>query len=315
VRLIHGLRPFDRPPAPKGSRLARISWSTDFVSRPPGVRRACALRTGVRAVSGAHFAVDCGSVLLALALSLAACAAHDGSADASGDAPEDRVDGAALCAPPLWERVATPQAFRDHCVAFEAATCARAFDDCPSLGYYDNEYGSLENCVEESPEFECGSDRPSWASSEIDEAVAAACLAAAPTVPCEAFTQEGGPEPCWFLERPLPPDPSGCLGATSGDVSVTLDQEASARWGRRVATLCVCLSPGDQLHVSYRFPPAAMDDALLTLLSPAGEAVATGSDYTPLSHTGVEAGSHVIVLHDRIDARAGVRADLEISID
>ena len=252
--------------------------------------------------------------LLALALSLAACAEHDGGADAVGDAPEDRADDAALCEPPLWERAPTPQDFRDHCVAFEAATCARAFDDCPTLGYYDNEYGSLENCLAESPDFECGSDRASWETSEIDEAVAAACLAALPTVPCEAFTQEGGPKPCWFLERPVPPDPAGCQGATSGDVTVTLDQETTAHWGRRVATLCICLSTGDYFQVTLRHPPVAMDDPQLTLLSPSGEALATGSDYTPLTHEAIETGSHVIVVHDRIDAYMGATADLAISV-
>ena len=60
MTLIHGLRPFDRPPAPKGSRLTRVSWSTVIASRPPGVRRACALRTAVRAVSGALLAVAHG---------------------------------------------------------------------------------------------------------------------------------------------------------------------------------------------------------------------------------------------------------------
>ena len=45
--LIHGLRPFERPPTPKGGRLARISCFTQSVSRSPGVRRAYALQTAV----------------------------------------------------------------------------------------------------------------------------------------------------------------------------------------------------------------------------------------------------------------------------
>ena len=55
--------PMPQAQTSKGSRMARVSCFTLIVSRSPGVRRAYALRTFVRAVYGATAAGEDGNCL------------------------------------------------------------------------------------------------------------------------------------------------------------------------------------------------------------------------------------------------------------
>jgi|GEM_PF-7109942 len=166
-----------------------------------------------------------------------------GESEAEESDPDDSETG--TCDLPTWKIEATPDALVDHCRSMKEAECARAFDDCPDLWLYGNEYPDLEICQTEAPQDFCSNSK--WDVSYINPTEAQKCLDAIPGADCDEFEQEGGLEECWWYEQPVPPDPALCTMVAPGTYTKTFDVEASRYLGDYVILLCVCVNEGQEL--------------------------------------------------------------------
>jgi hypothetical protein len=247
--------------------------------------------------------------LILLLTAIAAACGNAAATDGDGGAADVDTDWCDL--PPSWSLAPTPDAFQDHCEQQVAAECARAFDDCTDLWLYQDEYGSLESCLAEAPGDVCASGPASWQYSYLDEAVAAACLAAIPDAACDEFGGEGGLEECWFLEVPVPPDPGECVQVGPGSITASTDQEASAAWGEAAAVLCLCLRAGVVLDVLVW--DVMFDNVVTVLLGPDGEEIDRA--WSMLETTIEQDGAYTLIVHDDHGFADDIEFDLDIEIN
>jgi hypothetical protein len=234
----------------------------------------------------------------------------DGDADFDSETEADLEFTERTCDLPTWKLDATPDALNEHCGKVKVAECARAFDDCPDLWLYSNEYGDLASCQDEAPTDLCGS--PNWDSYYLDEAKAEQCLGAIPTAACDEFDQEAGIEPCWHVERPVPPDPALCsflcIGTNLGSYSV----EASRFLGDYVALFCVCAEAGETLDL--RFLRGTGDGhTRLFLYDPTGN-LTYSADIERLSIEAAETGTYVVMAAQMTGAFKGDTQPVTMSV-
>lgn len=205
------------------------------------------------------------------------------------------------CGPPTFAVKAEPDDLAEHCAFVVETECQRAFSDCPDLGVYTIEFPDVTACLAEAPAMFC--EPAQFSDAYLDDTESAACIAALPTVACAEFDQEGGPKACWKVERPVPPDPSGCQVVGAGKHEGKLDTEVSKDWGRFASLHCVCLEKGDPITI--RVAHGDLDQPAIHLLGPTGEPVKSMQSEGPLRATAPAQGSYLVLVTESGSALKG----------